>query len=493
MLEGMVFPEHARKDHKRNQKQEEKMKKFWIVLLSLGLIMAFSMPVFAMDVKFYGEYKVQGIYQDNTALVDKSPAGASSTGASLTWQRLRIGTIFQVAEGLKLTTQFDALEKVWGAQRTAYGAAGAGSTYFYNTSGYSSYQNTDAQNIQFQQAYVTFNVPFGVFDVGYQTQSRFGTAFADNGQRDNGGPRVKYTFATGPLTFLAIWDKFEGNKNIIGQAGALENDLEKWSIAGIFKWSTGEGGVLLQYIDNSANSDPVAVAPAGAAYTGSRQKLYLIDPYFKATFGPVYVEAEVAYVFGKVAQYVIAGKNDIDMSSYGGYVMANVNLAPFYVGGAAVYASGDDKTDLTKAKGFPGSGADFNPCLIMLNYDLGRIAGSADALVGGNSAGASNFRAFQLFAGVKPMPKLDIKASITNVAFNEDPRAGTTTAGVPSKDIGNELDLTATYKIYDNLSYMVGAAYLWAGDYWKFNLVAGNNSAKSANDYLLTHMLTLSF
>jgi hypothetical protein len=58
-----------------------------------------------------------------------------------------------------------------------------------------------------------------------------------------------------------------------------------------------------------------------------------------------------------------------------------------------------------------------------------------------------------------------------------------------SKDMGFEFDVTAKYKIYDNLTYMVGAGYLWTGDYFK-----GTNSANSVgNDYLLMNRLSLSF
>jgi hypothetical protein len=61
--------------------------------------------------------------------------------------------------------------------------------------------------------------------------------------------------------------------------------------------------------------------------------------------------------------------------------------------------------------------------------------------------------------------------------------------GQVSRDIGNELDISATYKIYDNLSYMIGFAYLWAGDAFK----GSNSGASIDNDYLLTHKRTLAF
>ena len=44
------------------------MKRFWLVLLSLGLIAAFSTTVFAVDVKFSGEYYAAGMYLDRTSL-----------------------------------------------------------------------------------------------------------------------------------------------------------------------------------------------------------------------------------------------------------------------------------------------------------------------------------------------------------------------------------------------------------------------------------------
>jgi hypothetical protein len=38
------------------------MKRFWLFLLSLGLIMAFSVSAFAVDVKVGADYYVSGLY-----------------------------------------------------------------------------------------------------------------------------------------------------------------------------------------------------------------------------------------------------------------------------------------------------------------------------------------------------------------------------------------------------------------------------------------------
>ena len=45
------------------------MKKFWLVLLSLGLVMAFSVSAFAVDVKVAAEYYVGGLYLNKISLM----------------------------------------------------------------------------------------------------------------------------------------------------------------------------------------------------------------------------------------------------------------------------------------------------------------------------------------------------------------------------------------------------------------------------------------
>ena len=59
-----------------------------------------------------------------------------------------------------------------------------------------------------------------------------------------------------------------------------------------------------------------------------------------------------------------------------------------------------------------------------------------------------------------PTPKLNLGASVTWAKVNEKQT-------IVDDKLGTEFDVTATYKIYDNLSYMVGAGYLLTGDYFK--------------------------
>jgi len=54
---------------------------------------------------------------------------------------------------------------------------------------------------------------------------------------------------------------------------------------------------------------------------------------------------------------------------------------------------------------------------------------------------------------------------------------------------GWEIDVTGTYKITNNLSYMLGVGYLFTGDYFKGTASTG----EVGDNYLLINKLTLTF
>ncbi len=58
------------------------------------------------------------------------------------------------------------------------------------------------------------------------------------------------------------------------------------------------------------------------------------------------------------------------------------------------------------------------------------------------------------------------------------------------------MDATATYKITNNLSYMLGAGYLFTGDYFRGTDGGGADPLLAqdvSNDYLVINKLTLTF
>jgi hypothetical protein len=256
----------------------------------------------------------------------------------------------------------------------------------------------------------------------------------------------------------------------------------------VYNWGQGNAGLLLIYLNYTATAG-VSTNPSSAD-RGYKTRAWIFDPYVKAQIGPVYVEAEFLWWIGRMAEFENNITPNVNLNGWQGYASLTYDFVPMYAGLTLVYVAGNDPGDRTTYKAGLGGGTDFNPCLMLFNWDLGRWEGAYGSSANGSltsmsNGGINNAKMAQVFLGAKPLPKLDIKASYTVAQADQD----VTAVGWQSKDYGNELDITATYKIYDNLSYMLGFGYLWAGDYWK-----GTNSAASiSNDYLITHKLTLTF
>ena len=127
---------------------------------------------------------------------------------------------------------------------------------------------------------------------------------------------------------------------------------------------------------------------------------------------------------------------------------------------------------------------------------VGNLKGNlATSYIAGSTAATSfqmtNGYMFQGRFGVRPMDKLDILAKVTYATAATTPTGapGSPTLNYVGKDYGTEIDLIATYKITNNLSYMLGAGYLFTGDYFK-----GQNAANAVqNDFLVINKLTLTF
>lgn len=195
--------------------------------------------------------------------------------------------------------------------------------------------------------------------------------------------------------------------------------------------------------------------------------------------------ADVNYYFGKVAAFD-SGANERDYVALGAYIKAKVNMGLAYVGISALYSSGDEGSDKTRVKAGPQS----------QGFHVGLILGN-DALqiweASGGNGGAKGVNPFDgdkagsvmysVFGGFNTTPKLNVKAMLVTATRNKR------SAKYVSKAMGTEFDITAEYQIYDNLSYMVGAGYLWSGDYFKGNYAA----SVVGSDYILMNRLSLSF
>jgi hypothetical protein len=477
--------------------------------------MAFSASAFAVDVRISGEFYVAGLYLNKTNVNNQSstvtmPAFISTTpvinnpgpSTAFFYQRLRVGTDFIVSPSLKLVTRFDALERIWGGARSA---SASGTLSPITGQGYSPLAIDSAgttaenENIAFDLAYIDYVSPLGTFDVGYMIISTTGTVFGNN---STPGPRIQFTSNPfGGFTISADITKIADNSyNSVNSstyfANATNADNNQYGLQGYYTWRGGKGGMKITYYDY-ASTEPYLTTSTSTTYNYAG-KYTLFTPYVMAKIGPVNLQAEVDYATGKYKSYDsgISGK-DVSISNLAAFLDATANFTPIYVGGTLAYVSGDDPNTTDKQEGGTLTGGwDWNPCLLLFStYDVTKWVGpvygyNATAPTGPGKPGTSmvdgpmtNAWFFQGRVGVKPIPELDTMLSVSYAKADQKP------VGFTGGTYGTEVDLTGTYKITNNLSYMLGFGYLFTGDY--FNGKNGNN--KVDDDYILMNKLTLSF
>jgi hypothetical protein len=250
----------------------------------------------------------------------------------------------------------------------------------------------------------------------------------------------------------------------------------------------GETGVLFIY-NHIRQFRNLPLTPTTAPF---HQHEYVVQPYFKAKLGPVALQGEINYLWG-TRDYEVAGIDDPDISSFSAFLDGDVNFGIVSIGGSLAFVQGQDPDDTDEIQNRLTGGRDWDPCLIMFNNTtmntwVGQIATYVPAAVAANYMNGPvgemrNAWFVQGRVGVTPIPKLSFNGSLSWARTHEDP--GPTW----DSDYGWELDVTGTYKITNNLSYMLGGAYLWTGDYFK----AGVDSHDLNDNYLIINKLTLNF
>jgi len=450
------------------------MKRFWLVLLSLGLIVAFSTSAMAVDVKFSGEYYAAGMYIDKGKYIKNDIQTDTST--AFFFQRLRLSTVFVVSPGLMLTTRADIMERSWGAARSNVPLV----TPLDDLSAGTRAEN---ENIAFDLAYITYISPIGIFLAGYQIDGAWGTVFGDSSLPTG---KVGYMFRSGGVTLgLQTGKNTENSRTTLNPAvDATDRDSSFYTAYGVYSWKGGNAGLLGKYI-RSATSRALL-----GGDNGFLTNLYVIIPYVKAQLGPVAVQAELYHMFGQLSKFegsAVGGLGDTRVSQLSAWVDATADFGKAYVGATGAYVSGDDPGTTASEGGLLTGGKDWNPCLLLFNYDKTYWAGAytgANGTSDGNPMTNSYFA--QLRAGVRPMDKLDVMLAGSWAHADKTP-SGTW----QSRDYGYEVDLTATYKITNNLSYMLGGGYLITGDFFKGINAAGTESVR--DNFLVINKLTLTF
>jgi len=429
------------------------MKKLLTVFCALALVAAFAMPAAAVDVKVSGEYFITGNYEDNPTM--QSDNQTDSASSQWSHQRFRPQIDFKVQEGLKLTVRMDIMEKYWGQSNEVNA-----------TNNPTGIDNDNETNIEFDRVFITANVGPGVLYAGESD--------VDYGMKLNNfygsGPRVKYAVPFGGFVGEIIWThKTEGD---VGTDVSAE-DKDEYAIGLQYKLKKGFVGFYNIYTYDQTTA-------TATTWTNA------FEPYFSLKFGDVTLQGEFSYSWGET-DYDAAGTYDPDLGGFAMWLGADWKSGDLGVGGQFYYLEGDDSATADNEGSVARMGLSPLGSLMMFNYWTNKYHGvNYSGALATNSWGYganNNIMAAEVHVSYKVLPKLTLQAQYTYADTLEQ------VSGHMSEEYGSELDLTATYKIYDNLQYMVGFGYLWAGDYWK-----SDSSDNTVDDnYIVLNQLTLKF
>lgn len=474
------------------------MKSFAAAVLVIVFAAFSPTEASAANARIFGEYSIRGWYEKNHSLLDKSgglppdtTVGSRGSTAFYT-QQLRMGIDFMLDTGLMLGTRFDALDRKWMAARRPVPTA----------TNLKTSTDSEQENIGIEVAYLVFNTPIGRWSAGTHAGGSYSTGL---GGTTNS---INWTYLKGPWMVGAMAKK---GSEISDIGTGTDTDSNTYSFISQYRWSTGSIYFRFSDVHSRANS-----GLSSGAYTTD---WYVYIPVFKQKFKKAYFEWEINYVTGWSRKYKDApppGKTSVKADKgLNSRMKLNVDLAPWSIGGYFVYNRGDDPNTPERAEGNFRELLDydrsFNPCLILWNENYMQYLGgdtegtintgtlSGNAGTKGIKTYLDNVWMYQINGSYKFTPKLTLAASLTYAYADKKPtidgqpqtldRVSNLSTLFVSRDIGKELDVIATYRIYDNLEYMLGLAYLWTGDYFKGN----NPNARTVDDYLLTHKLTLTF
>jgi hypothetical protein len=349
------------------------------------------------------------------------------------------------------------------------------------------------ENIAFDLAYIDYTAPIGQFRVGYQKESTWGTIFGNMGESTPTG-QIRYDRTFGAFSVIAMIAKMKDQSYsaVTDDQPKTDVDSDSYRVGAVYNFKNdkvnGAAGLLLIYGRDA--TDRHMHRPSSHF-----SKIYYINPYFKAAIGPVALQGEAKYAFGDYQDFDKEGTSRIDVKedALAVFLDAAANFGMFNVGGSFAYLSGDDPNTDDKKEGGLTGGVDWNPCLIMFNNDVvnywvGGLKGKSGTQIGGPM---SNAWFVQGRVGVKPIHALDVMLSVAYATVDEEQNDfNNGRHSIPGSGYGWEVDLTGTYKITNNLSYMMGAGYLFTGDYFKGD---DRHANTVTNDFMLINKLTLSF
>ena len=436
------------------------IKKTVAIAAAAGALAAISVPAMALENEFHGFYQIKGIvsnYQDGD-FKDTAPTLKDAKANNYAEQRARIFYTAKTSADLKLVTAFELDTRFGGITDSKY-----------TNSSDAGVLDGDGINLETKWVYLDFNA---TDKVSVKTGLM---PYKDS---------IKGLFIDADLTALYTTTKLDALTLGVGYSRFSEAEQQIKPTSHL-----GDSAKDLLLVDASyaVNKD----LKVGASY-------YLLEDYqtkdqtllmstlganAEAKVGPATVSGFAAIQFGERDQTKVKNQG------YALNVAAKMPVASGTAKAAVLYTSGDKASTATKNEGWVGSGVQsYNESGLMLLVRNNVTSGTTTSNEFFRRT-ISNVGLISAGYDAKISDKIYANA---NLGLAWAPEKDAYAAGVKRKSsyIGTELALEGGYKVFDNLTASVQAAYVVLGDYYKAD-VAG--SKLPDNPYTTRLVLTHTF
>ncbi len=415
--------------------KKETMKRLSIIAFVMVVLAAWVVPGYSVDVNWDAQYRVRAITTSNGS--DFNDDKSADTDGWID-QRFRLG--------IKLTEA-----PVSGYVQLQIGGDGPNDSHTWGTT---------TTSVVFRQAYLTF--PLG--PVGFTAGRTYAShGFLAGGIFENIRDRYVISYkASDELSGSFIHAKGREGSAPLANSGSADPDLNIYNLGATWKpkGAPYDLGARIYYVRDGGLAFPAT--GSGVQPTGTWDAWWLTaQSNIKA--GPANIYVSAAFLTGS-SEDTVASTPDLDLSGWAAHIDANIAPGPFKVGVVAGIGSGDDNaTDDKLETFFAPSGASYIQSHIF--FQNGENTYAPTILTGtgllntqnGKLETLSNVTWAGLYGDYKVNPDLTLGAKIATFMQTE-------TIGTQDDKIGNEVDLTANYMIYKNLSLLAFAAWFMPDD-----------------------------
>jgi hypothetical protein len=420
------------------------MKKLLVFGLALVLVAAYTLPASALENKFGGYAEANFNTYKNLDYVDEGTRGDRSQARMRT--RLFYTAVF--SDKFKFVNQFE-MDTAFG-QQNSYGDLGA-----------------DGINVEVKRTYLDFELAQLRFEVGTQAYQLHRGLIIDD---DASGIKVSWRGTKNIIPALWWWRLNDGDLGG-GGTGSTNPPVNAGEDTDHYVALVNIKAGDMQFVPSVSYLTASSGAYAGGT-AGQPLSVYFVGLDFNMKADKLDLEFTGVYEGGSI-------DDTTDISAYALWGKVGFNLGKVGLWAAALYTTGEEATPSGDYDGFTypeqnGTGASFKTSeLVRKGDDWTQLTFYE------NGSSPENRMEFGVGAEFEAAKNLKLYLSFWNLNLAEDaaPVAGATSG---NSDVGNEIDLKATFALMKSLNLDLIGAYLIVGDAYK-PVVNGNDSAIEAS------------